>query len=83
MATSFFFVATRKVAMRRESSRFWYGGLTGDEITPDRGRSGPGRLRDPCTGTRWITAGKQSADRLEETYQERHSVRSWDELLGC
>ena len=65
--------ATRKMAKRltkrRESSRFWYGGLTGDEITPDRGRSGPGRLGDPAGSVHRDPLHSQLADRLEETYQ--------------
>ena len=68
----------RQYEWRRDVSHpdIWYGGLTGDGITPDRGRCGQGacgvRARDPLDS--------QLADRLEETYRQSLPRRGLDKL---
>ena len=54
----------------------WYGGLTGDEITPDRGVVDSA----PVGSVRSDPLDSQLADRLEETY--RQLLAAWTNL-GC
>ena len=48
----------------RSGRVFWYGGLTVDEIIPDRWRGGPGRLRDPRLQARVLQLTTQSYLRI-------------------